>query len=333
MATTTSINTTTRTKTTSTTTTTSSSSRRRTSPSPPPPSWLRTSPSPSPPPSPSPISHLTSQQSHPKKKNFEKLRFESFETEMAERAKIDEELRTQHAIPTSVDEPIGDLFEKIKENQFVQWTNFTKLQVLNIYQSIQSYFLRFRKRGPVPSSWNLDAFLVLLKSGDEYLKLGHILDVNPSTLEESIQRTRPVILAALKEKWWESRRRPTPIKDSNFPFLGLIVDVNSSPVYHPKTQFHEARHYFDGKNKYYSLKKEVAVMAHVPHYALFSQKARVGSTHDFTILKESFVSYLPYLLKTTEERTQIPSDRNESSWAILGDKAYEGNNSLQDFEK
>ena len=67
----------------------------------------------------------------------------------------------------------------------------------------------------------------------------------------------------------------------------------------------------------YALKKEVAVSASPPHYALLAQ---VGSIHDYTTFKSNYECYSNYLLKTPEERNLIPTDANEPSWAILGDR-------------
>ena len=44
-------------------------------------------------------------------------------------------------------------------------------------------------------------------------------------------------------------------------------------VYCLKTRFEEAKVYFDGENKIYGLKKEVAVLAQKPHFALSFQNA------------------------------------------------------------
>ena len=63
-------------------------------------------------------------------------------------------------------------------------------------------------------------------------------------------------------------------------------------------------------------------MAAHPHYCLFSQKAVVGSVHDFNILKTTYSSYVDYLTKRAEEINFILSDESNPSWAILFDSAY-----------
>ena len=98
-------------------------------------------------------------------------------------------------------------------------------------------------------------------------------------------------------KRWQPKPRPKPL-DSSYPYIGLLVDSTSIEVYRPRGRFEEAKTYFDAKNGIYALKKEVAVSASPPHYALLAQ---VGSIHDYTTFKSNYECYLDYLLKTPEE--------------------------------
>ena len=102
------------------------------------------------------------------------------------------------------------------------------------------------------------------------------------------------------------------------------MDTISVEVFRPRAEFNEAKAYFDAKNKIYALKKEVAVRAVAPHYALFSQQSCLGSEHDYSIFKKNSNKYFEYLLKTDEEKEEYDIDENANSWAILGDKAYKG---------
>eukprot|EP01121_Diplochlamys_sp_Union-15-3_P017653 TRINITY_DN6259_c0_g2_i6.p1 TRINITY_DN6259_c0_g2~~TRINITY_DN6259_c0_g2_i6.p1 ORF type:complete len:164 (-),score=10.51 TRINITY_DN6259_c0_g2_i6:98-589(-) len=74
----------------------------------------------------------------------------------------------------------------------------------------------------------------------------------------------------------------------------------------------------------YALKKEVAVLATMPHYALFSQRGSVGSTHDYKILKSTYSTYLTYLMKKTEETKSFPVDLAHNTWGMLFDRGYTG---------
>jgi hypothetical protein len=54
------------------------------------------------------------------------------------------------------------------------------------------------------------------------------------------------------------------------------------------------------------------------------KKGKVGSTHDYANFKESYVNYLEYLVKTSEEREALAADSGNPHWGMLLDKAYNG---------
>ena len=82
--------------------------------------------------------------------------------------------------------------------------------------------------------------------------------------------------------------------------------------------------YFDGKNKVYSLKLEVTILAHAPHYCVFVGKHNPGSIHDFEIMKQDYQKYLDYLLKLPMENASLPADQHSCFWGVLVDKGYIG---------
>ena len=139
-----------------------------------------------------------------------------------------------------------------------------------------------------------------------------------------MERILPILHASLRTTWWSRRVRPCGTYDEEFPHIVLCVDTISVEVFRPRAEFNEAKAYFDAKNKIYALKKEVAVRAVAPHYALFSQQSCLGSEHDYSIFKKNSNKYFEYLLKTDEEKEEYDIDENANSWAILGDKAYKG---------
>jgi len=94
-------------------------------------------------------------------------------------------------------------------------------------------------------------------------------------------------------------------------------------VFRPRGRFEEAKIYFDGKNKIYAIKKEVAVLAYPPYYGLFFQKGQVGSKHDYSVFQGTHSNYSAFLKKTPREQVELGGDR-DSRWAILLDKAYVG---------
>jgi hypothetical protein len=142
-------------------------------------------------------------------------------------------------------------------------------------------------------------------------------------MRECLKRTKPILNETLRSRWWADKKRPVPLTETHFPYIALCIDSTSVPVYRPKAPFGESKIYFDGKNEIYALKKEVAVMASPPHYALFSQPSFVGSIHDFEFFKKNYVEYLEYLLKTTNEKQSITTD-TDVRWGVVVDKGYTG---------
>jgi len=244
-----------------------------------------------------------------------------------------EEIRTILQTPVlprpDIDERQKDyLFKAFKEkNVFVDFTGFTELEILDIFQDMQQFVPRFSKRGAKPSVSMLDsliAYMALFKSGSDYIKLGHDFHIAPSTLQAAIDRVHSLLEKTIEHRWISSRIRPDPLLQTNHPYIALAADVVSVKIPHPKMQFDDAMVFYDGKNHKYSLKKECAVRTAPPHYCLFIQKGEPGSVHDYTILKNSYSSYLQYLNKSPTERQQLPTDFENRSWGIVFDSGYIG---------
>ena len=213
-----------------------------------------------------------------------------------------------------------------RNDGFNKFTRFTEQELENIWIDMQEEVASRRRRGPPPKISMKDSLLLLLmlfRFGLDYQELSIMVTRPVSTVRSACERVLPALLETLRKKWFDNRFRPNDYPH-DFPHILLAVDTTSSEIYRPVGLFAEAKVYFDGKNKIYALKKEVAVLTVAPHYALFSMKAVVGSRHDYTIFKENFREYIPYLNKTQAERTAIPEDTENASFAILGDKAYEG---------
>lgn len=90
--------------------------------------------------------------------------------------------------------------------------------------------------------------------------------------------------------------------------------------------FDDGRRFFDSKNHFYGLKKEVAVSAAAPHYALFASKAYPGAVHDYVIHKKEYEKYVGYLLKSPIEKVdaRLAGDIDNNSWSMIMDKGYIG---------
>ena len=222
--------------------------------------------------------------------------------------------------------PDSPIFNKLIENKTIAtFTNFNKNELLDLYQRCIPFFAAARGRGPRPKTSNLDSLIVLLscyKSGLDSARLAAAFNIKEPTLRDLINRVRPILNVTLRDTWWNRRMRPSPAP-GNYPHVALLIDSTSLEVFRPHGRFDEAKIYFDGKNGIYALKKEVAVMANAPHYALFSSAGFVGSRHDYQHFKTNYEVYLEYLTKTLDERKAIPNDA-PAFWSVCLDKGYIG---------
>src|SRR5262249_31947009 len=106
----------------------------------------------------------------------------------------------------------------------------------------------------------------------DYDKLAIQVKMKSNTLKERINAVKPFLFLALSEKYWNTRPRPKPLTGTNFPYIGMLVDHNSTQIYRPHCPFNEAKRFYDKHNAIYALKKEVGIQATPPHYALFVHK-------------------------------------------------------------
>jgi len=169
-------------------------------------------------------------------------------------------------------------------------------------------------------------YLSWAKLGIDYVKLSVLLgSISASHLEDNIGRVRPILKVALFHKWFDSPvPRPLPLLETPFPHVALLVDAHTTPCYHPKAPFNEAKIYYDAKNHIYGLKTEVAVSAQSPHFCTHVSSHVPASVHDFELFKRGYARYLDYLLKLPAERVQLFGDQSHHYWAMLCDKGYIG---------
>ena len=221
----------------------------------------------------------------------------------------------------------SDLFRELVERKTLEeHTNFSQFEILNLWHKVEPKIGAHRRRGPRPKVSYLDSMIILLifyKSALDFDHIAAFINKKSNTIVNAINRIRPLVLEALTESWWSQRRRPVPVPESDYPHIGLLIDSTSLQVFRPKGRFEEAIAYYDGKNKMYALKKEVAVMATEPHFALFSSDGFVGSKHDYSYFVENYAVYLDYLKKTTEEKRALLNDRH-AFWSVCQDKGYIG---------
>jgi hypothetical protein len=233
-----------------------------------------------------------------------------------------------HNLAAAEPELDGEVYRFMQaHHSFVESTNFNEREILDLYMRSMPFFARFRRRGPGPAINDLDAVLLYLywaKHGQDYALIAKTFGFGQVAVTTAITRVRDPLLLALQDQFWTNRRRPVPISESHFPYIALAVDSTSIEVNRPVGRFEDAKAYWDGKNHIYALKKEVAVTAAPPHYALYSQTGTVGSVHDYTTFKSTYGSYLSYLTKTPSEVRAIPLDTAAPTWGIVADNGYAG---------
>jgi len=181
---------------------------------------------------------------------------------------------------------------------------------LDLWRPLDALFVATKKKGPPPKFNTLDSLVIILifyKSDLGFETLGALLEVKKTTLEDTISRIRPLLYTVLQNKWLGNLPRPKSLTGP-LPHVALLLDSTTVEVFRPTGRFEEAKKYWDGHHGVYGLKKEVAIMPSKPHFALFIQKGRVGSIHDFEILKETQGSYHQYLTKTPQEAQALNQD-------------------------
>lgn len=250
----------------------------------------------------------------------------------------DEELqRAVSEFPTTTD-IVGPPVEEVREDVIFNAlrssgslaivTGWTEEEILSIYYLLHPHIVTIRTPGSRPKSSYLDMLLCYLmwaRLATDYAVLATAIgNITASRVEDNINRIRPLLRAALSEKWFGSPLRPTPLHDSPFPHCALIVDGHTTACFRPKARFQDAKTYWDGKNKMYGLKSEVAVRATAPHYCVAVSPHEPASKHDYELHKSNFHRYLDYLLKMPDESSLLPSDAGSRHWAILCDLGYIG---------
>jgi hypothetical protein len=121
------------------------------------------------------------------------------------RASAAEVTKTAAVPPLHIEEPneaTGTLWAWAKqEHALHELTNFHQEALEDLYRAMVPHFDRHRRRGPVPLITGVDTLIVILafyKTGCTIKQLARVLGRKPSTLLDSISRTRPVLLATLQ---------------------------------------------------------------------------------------------------------------------------------------
>jgi len=100
------------------------------------------------------------------------------------------------------------------------------------------------EEGPLPKTTWLDHFLIIImvyRLSCTLHDLSIRMKIKLPTLEEVINRARPVLNKTLKERWWKERPRPKPLEETIFPHTALIIDSTSLQIFKPLAKFNEAK--------------------------------------------------------------------------------------------
>ena len=237
-----------------------------------------------------------------------------------ERSKEENKLSKEpiHATTSKEENPIFDSVNDV--NGMKKMTNFESCDVQEIYGALEVHPTKGR-HSSISLLDSLVLTLYVLKNATSFSLVSHSFYGNlthESMIRSAVNRVVPLLLKSLKAKWWEVRLRPIALEGTVCPNAGLIIDSSSFEINIPSGKFSGIMAFFDGKNEEYALKKEVAVMAHHPHFALFSSESYTGSTHDMKLHGEIFKEYEKYLLKQDDEGS------DHKFWDVLADKGYVG---------
>jgi hypothetical protein len=176
-------------------------------------------------------------------------------------------------------------------NKWQELTNFSRTTVETIWRPFDAAMKAERHRGAPPKTSTMDhllLYLIWLKSGMAYATMASLFSISATMMEDNVNRARIYLLETLRGRWWSNRPRPRFFNDGILPPYGLIIDGHTAEIGHPVLPFEEAKRYWDGHNKIYGVKVEVAVTATFPHSCMFVSHHVPGSMHDYELHKAIF---------------------------------------------
>src|SRR5690242_6885497 len=103
------------------------------------------------------------------------------------------------------------------------------------------------KRGPMPKSSLSDALLcslVYLHIDADHAELAKALGCGEAQFSGNLNRVRPILNSARREKWPDDEDRP-------IAEVGLLVGTTTVESFRPLGRFYEAKHYFDAHSWVY----------------------------------------------------------------------------------
>jgi hypothetical protein len=174
---------------------------------------------------------------------------------------------------------------------FEDMTNFYENTIMEIWRLLDAVMEGEKHRGPNAHTTTTDhllIYLVWLKSGLNNTILGHMLNLSPTLVEDSLNRVRGHLHQPLHNRWWNTRMRPQLERVRTLPPYGLIIDGHTTQIGRPVMSFEDAKAYYDGKNEMYGLKVEIAVHVVPPHYCMFVSDSVPAFKHDYMLHKETY---------------------------------------------
>jgi hypothetical protein len=150
------------------------------------------------------------------------------------------------------DEPNGSIWLRLKsDRKFKLWTGFEEHEILTLFRAMKPSILRYRRRGPQPKiSWE-DALILILTFyhlGLKFEVASAAFGISTTAMKEATARIRSILHSTLSERWLEQKKRPVPLLTTNYPYIGLLVDLMSVEVFRPKGHFEEVKVYWDAKH-------------------------------------------------------------------------------------
>lgn len=181
----------------------------------------------------------------------------------------------------------GSIFEFVCAGGSQLFTNFSISEIQRLVSLSEPAWSKFSGPGPKPKFSLIDHWCLLLmwlKSAQCIQTLAASLSIHTSTAHSMLERIRMIALEALSAYWWSNKQRPVPLAKDEIKEVALLIDSTTIQTFKPLLSFNNSKLLWDGKNHIYGLKKEIAVAATAPHYALFSQPAVAGFLVFFLII-------------------------------------------------
>lgn len=194
---------------------------------------------------------------------------------------------------------------------FYQFTGFSIEAFKILYGYVESE-LNKPRRGRKTNFTPVDQFILFLHYLRSYPKLESlkaIFHIEPSTLENMIQRNLKIVRPILQDEFIEKQKMKSLLIDSpqDFPDAKFIVDATVQKINKPSIDWNECCSFFSGKHFIYCLKNQVIV--NLKGIAVNVVSGVKGAEHDKSIFDRT-IDYFKNSL-------------TDQDFKIIGDKGYQ----------